>query len=354
MEPRAAVAEWEGDKLTVWTATQNPFRVRSEIAQAFRMPEDRVRVIVPDFGGGFGGKHTGETAVEAARLAQAAKRPVSLQWTRQEEFTWAYFRPAALIEVEAGLNQAGEITSWYFININSGGSAVETPYNIVNAQSQFVQADAPLRHGSYRALASTANTFARECAMDELAEAAGRDPLEFRLAHLERGRLRDVLEEAARRFNWPARVKDKAPNTGVGLACGTEKGSYVAACVAIEIDPETNRIRVENVTQTYECGAILNPDNLRAQVEGCILMGLGPALREEMKFANGKIENAAFARYAVPRFNDVPKLDIHLLNRTDLPSVGAGETPIIAVAPAIANAVFHATGRRIRQMPIKL
>jgi isoquinoline 1-oxidoreductase len=354
MEPRAAVAEWEGDKLTVWTATQNPFRVRSEIAQAFRISEDRVRVIVPDFGGGFGGKHTGECAVEAARLAQGAGKPVSLRWTRAEEFTWAYFRPAALIEVHAGLNTAGKISSWFFVNVNSGGSAIESPYAIEKARTQFIQADAPLRHGSYRALASTANTFARECAMDELAEAAGRDPLEFRLAHLENPRLRAVLEEAARRFNWSERVKQKNPNLGVGLACGTEKGSYVAACVAVAIDTERNRIRVEKVTQAFECGAILNPPNTRAQVEGSILMGLGPALNEEMKFEDGKITNGSFARYQVPRFDDVPELDIHLLNRTDLPSVGAGETPIIAVAPAMANAVFHATGRRIREMPIRL
>jgi CO/xanthine dehydrogenase Mo-binding subunit len=190
--------------------------------------------------------------------------------------------------------------------------------------------------------------------MDELAHAAGRDPLEFRLAHLENLRLRAVLEEAARRFDWPLRSKEKRPNFGVGLACGTEKASYVAACAAVEIDPDTGNIRVQKVTQAYECGAILNPDNLRAQVEGCILMGLGPVLREEMRFAGGKIQNAAFARYAVPRFDDVPELDIHLLNRPDLPSVGAGETPIIAVAPAIAGAVFHATGHRIRQMPIRL
>ncbi len=123
MEPRAAVAEWADGKVTVWTATQNPFSVRSEVARAFSLAEDKVRVIVPDFGGGFGGKHSGETAVEAARLAQAAGKPVSLRWTREEEFTWAYFRPGAVIEAEAGLNSDGQITSWHFVNINSGGSA---------------------------------------------------------------------------------------------------------------------------------------------------------------------------------------------------------------------------------------
>lgn len=354
LEPRAAVAEWTDGKLTVWTATQNPFGVRGELSRAFRLSDENVRVIVPDFGGGFGGKHTGECAVETARLAQAARRPVALRWTREEEFTWAYFRPAALIEVEAGLNADGRLTSWHFVNVNSGGSAIDTPYNAGQARSQFVQAQSPLRTGSYRALASTANNFARESFMDELAAAAGQDPLAFRLAHLENERLRAVLEAAAARFGWSERVAKKDPSVGVGLACGTEKGSYVAACAEVVIDPARGALTVRKVCQAFECGAILNPENLRTQVEGCILMGLGPALREGMEFEGGKVLNASFWRYLVPRFSDVPELDIHLLDRPDLPSVGAGETPIIAVAPAIANAVFHATGRRIREMPIRL
>ena len=356
LEPRAAVAEWEDGKLTVWTGSQNPFGVRSELARAFRLGEDKVRVIVPDFGGGFGGKHTGEAAIEAARLAQAAGRPVSLRWTREEEFTWAYFRPAALIEAEAGLDAKGTITSWHFVNINSGPSAMETPYRIAQARSQFVQSEPPLRHGSYRALASTANTFARECFMDELAAAAGRDPLEFRLAHLENPRLRAVLEEAAKRFDWHARAKqtEKNPNICVGLACGTEKGSFVAACAEVKIDRERIQFAVVRVCQAFECGAIINPDNLKSQVQGAIVMGLGPALREEMIFEGGKMLNAAFGKYHVPRIDDLPELDVHLLNRPDLPSAGAGETPLIAIAPAIANAVSRAIGQRIREMPIRL
>jgi isoquinoline 1-oxidoreductase subunit beta len=352
LEPRAAIAEWSDDRLTVWTGTQNPFGYRRELARAFHLAEDHVRVIVPDFGGGFGGKHTGETAVEAARLARAAGRPVSLVWTRSEEFTWAYFRPAAVIEAEASLDADGRLTSWHFVNINAGGSAIDTPYRAGEARSRSVNSAPPLRQGSYRALGSTANNFAREVFMDELADLAGVDPLDFRLAHLENPRLRAVLEEAARRFDWRGRVRRKQPTTGVGLACGTEKGSYVAACVEIEFVADPAHIEVRHVCEVFECGAVMNPANLVAQIQGCILMALGPALREAIQFENGKLLNGTFAQYRVPRFSDVPELDIHILDRRDLPSVGAGETPIIAVTPAIANALFRITGSRVRDMPI--
>jgi len=356
LEPRAAVAEWADGKLTVWAGTQNPFGHRRELANAFHLTEDQVRVMVPDFGAGFGGKHTGEASVEAARLAQAAHHPVSLRWTREEEFTWAYFRPAGVIQIEAGLDAGGTVTSWHFININSGPSAIETPYRIAKHRSQFVQSAPPLRHGSYRGLAATANNFARESFMDELAHAAAADPLEFRLAHLEKGRpesdrLRAVLEAAARKFGWAERIRRKQPNVGIGLACGTEKGSYVAACAEIEL--AGNSFKVKRVCEAFECGSILNPDNLLKQVQGAIIMGLGPVLGEEMVFENGKMLNASFRKYSVPRFDDVPELEIELLAR-DTPSAGAGETPIIAIAPAIANALFHARGVRVRTMPIRL
>jgi isoquinoline 1-oxidoreductase len=353
MEPRAAVAEWSRDgRLTVWTGTQQPSRVRSELQEAFRLSAEQVRVIVPDTGGGFGGKHSGEAAVEAARLARGAGRPVHLRWTREEEFTWAYFRPAGVIEVRGGLDGQGRLAAWDFVNYNSGGSAIETPYQAAAGRTMFVAAEAPLRQGSYRALASTANTFARESAMDELAGLLQADPLEFRLQHLDEGRLKDVLRAAADRFNWPERRAQRSAGRGVGMACGTEKGSYVAACVSVEV--VNNSIRVMEVVQAYECGAIQNPANLRSQVVGCLIMGLGGALSEEIHFSGGTISNASFSSYHVPRMVDVPPLDIVLLDRPDLPSVGAGETPIIAIAPAIANAVFDATGVRSRQMPLKL
>jgi isoquinoline 1-oxidoreductase len=292
--------------------------------------------------------------VEAARLARAAGKPVSLRWTREEEFTWAYFRPAGVIEAEASLDGQGKIATWHFININSGPNAVDTPYVVGKTDCRFVPSKPPLRHGSYRGLAATANNFAREAFMDELAALAGADPVEFRRSHLENPRLRAVLETAAAQFHWQESASGKTANSAVGLACGTEKGSYVAACVEIELDRQQHTLKVRRICEAFECGAIVNPANLLLQVQGAIIMGLGAALREEVQFENGKILNASFGEYRVPRLDDVPELDVHLVNRPDLPSAGAGETPIIAIAPAIANAVFRATGGSVQRLPVRV
>jgi nicotinate dehydrogenase subunit B len=209
LEPRAALADWNGDRLTVRTGTQRPFGVRGELAEAFHLPEDKVRVIVPDTGSGYGGKHTGEMAVEAARLAKAAGKPVKIVWSREEEFPWAYFRPAGVIEVRSGIDANGRITAWDFHNYNSGGSAIRGTYDIANQVNQFHNVSSPLRQGSYRGLAATANHFARESHMDELAALAELDPLEFRLRNLKDARQRAVLEAAAspldrkRAASWP-------------------------------------------------------------------------------------------------------------------------------------------------------
>lgn len=353
MEPRAAVAEWNDGQLTVWAGCDGPYRARGDLARAFDIPAERVRAIIPDMGGGFGGKHSAEAAEEAARLAKAAGRPVSVRWTRAEEFMWAYFRPAAVIECKGGLDANGSLIAWDFTNINAGGAAIDTPYNMPNTRITSVGSDSPLRQGPYRCLAATGNNFARESFMDELAAAAGADPLEFRLAHLENARIRTVLEAAAKHFDWPARRKRITPERGVGLACGTEKNSCVAACVEVAIDRKRGEIKVVEVCEAFECGPVQNPDNLTAQVQGCIIMGLGGALREEIQFEDGRILNASFAGYDVPRFKDVPRIDVHLISKTDIPSAGGGETPIIAVAPAIGNAVFAATGVRLRSMPMR-
>jgi isoquinoline 1-oxidoreductase len=311
--------------------------------------------MVPDTGGGFGGKHTGEAALEAARLAQAAKRPVLVQWSREEEFQGAYFRPAGVMDVAASVNEAGEITGWRHINLNAGSSALDTPYAVPNVEVVFKPCDGPLRAGSYRALASTANTFARESFMDELADKAGVNPLAFRLKHLPQGRLRDVLAAAAQRFGWGQAWKEPGADRseGVGLACGTEKASYVATCARVQVDPESKTYRVGHVCVAFECGAVQNPANLKAQIEGCVLQGLGAIMGEEMRFKAGIILNPKFSEYRVPRMRDVPSLDIVMVQRPDLPSVGAGETPIIGIAPAVANGLFNAVRVRIRALPLQ-
>jgi isoquinoline 1-oxidoreductase len=350
LEPRAAVAHWENGGLSVWTGTQRPFGVRSELANAFRIPEDRVRVRVPDTGSGYGGKHTGECAVEAARLARAANRPVRLVWTREEEFSWAYFRPAAVIDVRSAVRRDGTLTAWDFANCNSGSAGLATPYDVANVRTVFNQSNTPLRQGSYRALASVANTFARETHMDELAEKVGMDPLQFRLHNLRNDRLRGVLSAAATRFGWSG--QRPTAGRGTGIACGFEKGGYVATCAEVEVDGAGGEVRVTGVTVAFECGAIVNPAGLHKQVEGCIIMGLGGALWEGIEFESGRVLNARLSQYRVPRLRDIPPIEVVLLDRKDLPSAGAGEAPIVALAPAIGSAIHMATGSRIRSLPL--
>jgi nicotinate dehydrogenase subunit B len=349
LEPRTALAQWSGDTLTAWTGTQRPFGVRSELAQAFHIPEESVRVLMPDTGAAYGGKHSGEAAIEAARLSRAANRPVKIVWTREEEFTWAYFRPAGVMDITAGVRNDGTITAWEFHNYNSGGSGIRTFYDIPNQRIQFHETSYPLRQGSYRALAATANHFARESFMNELAHQVDMDPLAFRMKNLKNDRLRAVFEAGAKKFDWG---RAKTPGQGFGMGGGFEKGGNVATFAEVNVDRASGDVHVVRVVTAFECGAIVNPDNLRNQLEGANIMGLGGALFEAIEFENGQILNPHFAKYRVPRFSDIPALETVLVNRTDIPSAGAGESPLMGIAPAIGNAIFDATGVRLRSMPM--
>jgi isoquinoline 1-oxidoreductase len=351
LEPRAAVAEWQGDKLTVWTGTQRPFAVRDELATAFRISNRQVRVIVPDTGSAYGGKHTGECAVEAARLAKGAGSPVKIVWTREEEFTWAYFRPAGVIDIKSAIGADGTLLAWEFHNYNSGPSGIETPYSVANKKIEFHPTkNPPLRQGSYRGLAATANHFARESHMDELAELAKLDPLEFRLKNLTDRRLRAAFETAAQRFGWG---KQKAtPERGFGIAGGFEKGGYLATCAEVAIDKPSGDVRITRVVQTFDCGAVINPNGLRNQISGAIVQGIGGAMFEAVHFQKGQVTNPRFSRYRVPRFADLPKIEVELIDRKDQPSMGAGETPLMGLGPAVAGAIASATGIRLRSLPL--
>ena len=349
LETRCAVATWDGKRVTIWTGTQVPFGVRGRVAAELNVDESDVRVIVPPTGSGYGGKHSGEAAVEAARLARAAGRPVKVRWSRADEFAHAYFRPAALIDIRAGLDDRGRVTAWDHININSGPMGIRSPYEFPTHHVRYQPADSPLHTGSYRALAATANNFARESAMDELAHLAGEDALDFRLRHLKDDRLADVLKQAADRGGWANRGESGAQ--GVGIACGFEKGGRIATCVEVS-QPSVGEFRLTRIVAAYDCGRVIDPDNLRNQIQGALVMGLGGALFEAVHFEHGRISNGAMKKYRVPRFSDIPPIEVILVDRPGEPSVGAGETPIIAIAPAIANAIFALTGERRRSMPL--
>jgi isoquinoline 1-oxidoreductase len=348
LETRAAVAEWEGDRLTVWTGTQRPFGVRERLAEELGLFDDDVRVIVPPTGGGFGGKHSGEVAVEAARLARAAGRPVKVRWSRAEEFTWGYVRPAAVIDVRCGSASDGRLTAWEFTNVNSGAAGIDLPYDAGNVRIRYRPAESPLPQGSYRALAATANAFARESHLDEVAHVLGLDPVEFRLRNLSDERLADVLRMAADRAGWDGTT---GGGQGIGVALGFEKDARLATVAEVRADTKAG-IEVLRIVTAFDCGAVVSPDNLRNQIEGATIMGLGGALFERVRFDGGRILNPSFKDYRVPRFRDVPPIEVVLIDRRDEPPAGAGETPIIGIAPAVGNAIFAATGRRLRSMPL--
>ena len=344
LETRAALAGWEDGRLTVWTGTQRPFGVRRELAEELAIPEEHVRVVAPTAGAAFGGKHRGEAAIEAARLARVAGQPVKVRWSRAEEFEAAYVRPAAVIDVRSGAESDGALIAWEFLNIGSGAAGIGCPYDIPNQELAYQPADSPLRHGSYRGIGATANHFARESHLDELAHRLGVDPVELRLRHLEDERLADVLRAAAERAGWNERP-------GLGIACGVEKGAYVATCAEVSVEPD-GTIGVTRLITAFDCGAIVDADNLTNQIEGATVMGLGGALFERVGLAQGRLVTRSLSEYRVPRFSDVPAIDVVLLDRADVPSAGAGETPIICVAPALANALFAATGARGRSLPL--
>ncbi|MCK9495009.1 MAG: molybdopterin-dependent oxidoreductase [Dehalococcoidia bacterium] len=354
MEPRATVAQWEGDRLTVWAGTQRPFGLRQELASIFGIDESAVHVIAPEIGGGFGAKSPYALAHDAARLARIAGRPVRIAFTRAEEMMWSNFRPSALIQIKSGFTSDGRLVAWQSDAYHSGERVMigrrgaETPYDAGNVRSLVYRSDSPLPSGSYRSLGAAVNHFAREVHMDEIAEAVGKDPVELRLHNLSEPRFRRVLEQAAEEFGWSG--PHPAEGRGAGIALGIDVGSYVAT--AVEVSVAGREVRVHRVGAALDCGQVVNPEGALNQMEGSIVMGLGGALFEASDFQDGRLLNASFARYRVPRITDAPRIDVRLIGDPETPSTGAGEPGIVPIGAAISGAVFAATGVRHRELPI--
>ena len=358
METHSATAIVENGKATVWASTQAPFMVRQQVAQALGLTAQNVRIVASYVGGGFGGKTSGEQAVEAARLAKATGKPVQVVWNRAEEFFYDSFRPAAVVKIRSGLTGAGKIALWDCKVYGAGDREAKTYYDIPHQRTLSAggwmggnpAGMHPFAVGAWRAPSVNTNTFARESHMDVLAAKAGMDPLEFRLKHLSDARMRRVLEAAAKQFGWKAA---KAPSgRGAGIACGTYSNACVATIAEVAVDPKTGNVRVKRVVSAVDVGLVVNPDGLRQQMEGCIAMGLGYALAEEVRFKDGEVLDRNFDSYQIPRFSWMPKMETVLIDNPGLAALGAGEPPIITMGAVIANAIYDAAGVRLRQLPM--
>jgi len=357
METHAAVARIEGDKATVWASTQNPFGARDEIARAIGFDPRNVRVITPFVGGGFGGKTFNLQAVEAARLAKSVGRPVQVMWSREEEFFHDTFRPAAIVKIKSGIGTAGEMTFWDYEVFYAGDRGAPQFYTVPNHRTashgsgwQGPPGSHPFGTGAWRAPGNNTNTFARESQIDLMAAAAGLDPVEYRLKHLSDPRMVRVLKTAAERFGWtPA----KAPSRrGYGVACGIDAGTYVATIAEVAVDAGKGTVQVKRVVCAQEMGVVINPQGAKLQMEGCIVMGLGYALAEEIHFQGGRILDTNYDTYRIPRFSWVPTIETIILEANDLPPQGGGEPAIVVMGAVIANAIADATGARVLQLPM--
>jgi isoquinoline 1-oxidoreductase len=355
IETHTALARFEGDKLTVWASTQSPFGLQDSLVREFGMPLEKVRVITPFVGGGFGGKSPHRQGVEAARLARITGRPVMVAWTRDEEFFYDTFHPASVVKVKSGIDSEGKILLWDYHVYLAGTRGADAIYDVPNQRitSYSEMRDKypvhPFGTGAWRAPNNNTNTFARETQVDIMAASAGIDPLEFRLKNLRDEKMIGVLKAAADRFGY---VAGKTPTgRGIGISCGTDAGTWVAHIAEVKVSERTGRIKVLRLVCAQDMGLCVNPQGALLQMEGCLTMGLGYTLTEEVKYDGGNIRDRNFDSYQIPRFSWLPKLDCVIMDRKDQPPQGGGEPAIIGVGAAVGNAVFDATGARLFRVP---
>jgi isoquinoline 1-oxidoreductase len=356
IETHTALASIEGDKATVWASTQNPFSAQGEIAQALGFPAQNVRVIAPFVGGGFGGKSRNTQAVEAARLAKLTGKPVQVAWSRAEEFFHDTFRPAAIVKISSGIDESGKMVFWDYDVFYAGERGSPQFYAVPHHRTaahgggwQGAPGSHPFATGAWRAPGNNTNSFARESQVDLMAAAAGVDPVEFRLNNLSNPKMKGVLKAAAERFGWtPAKSPSRR---GYGVACGMDSGTYVALIAEVEVNGKSGSVQVKRVVGAQDMGLAINPAGATIQIEGCITMGLGYALSEEVHFQGGKILETDFDTYHLPRFSWLPRIETVLIESKEAPQ-GGGEPAIICMGAVIANAIHDATGARLLQLPM--
>jgi isoquinoline 1-oxidoreductase len=356
VETHTALARLEGDKMTVWASTQSPFGLRDGITRELSLPAEKVRVITPFVGGGFGGKGEFQQGIEAAKLAKLTGKPVMLMWTREEEFFYDTFHPAGVVKIKSGIDKSGLIKLWDYNLYYSGTRGADAIYDIPNAKiTHYSQKSggSPVHQfgtGAWRAPNNNTNTFAREVQIDIMAAAAGIDPMEFRLKNLKDEKMIACLKAVADKFGYvPGKTRS---GRGIGIACGIDAGSWVAHIAEVKVDKSTGKVKVVSIACAQDMGLCVNPEGATIQMEGCITMGLGYTLGEEVLFEGGKVLTHGLDTYNIPRFSWLPKIDTLILDRKDKPPQGGGEPAIIAIGAVVANAIFDATGARLYRMPM--
>lgn len=381
--PSCAVAEVTPRGVTVWCSTQGPYPLRGALAELFALPAELVRVVHMEGAGCFGHNGADDVAADAAILARAVGKPVRVQWSRSDEFAWEPYGPAMVTEMRGGMDEAGRIVAWEHITWSpshssrpragedllaarlASGRPAKAPTLFVggdrNAPVNYEIANqhvlmrwlprSPLRASSMRSLGGFANAFANESFFDELAAAAGADPVQLRLAHLSDERALTVIREAAARAGWGEPLP---PDEGRGIAYAQYENSeaYVATVAHVAVDRSTGRIIPKRIVVAHDCGLVVNPNGLENQIEGNIIQGLSRTLKERVTWEHSEITSRDWGSYPILTFSEIPEIEIALVNRPTCKPVGAGEPATITVAPAVANAVFAATGARVRELPL--
>jgi CO/xanthine dehydrogenase Mo-binding subunit len=385
--PSCAVAEVRPDGATVWSASQGAHGLRATLARTFGIPQNKLRVIYMDGAGSYGTNGTDDVAADALLLSKTVGKPVRVQWMRGDEHAWDPKGPPQLLDLRAGLDSEGRIAAWETEmwlpaslpgtrpllaadgagltqprgqNAGQISQNADPPYGVANLRvvTHWLK-EAPLRISNLRAPGKIANVFAVEGFTDELAAAAGVDALEFRLRGLSDPRAIDVLKRATDMFGWQARPSPNRQAREGGLLVGRglaymrykQAENYVAMAMEVSVDPANGEVRVRRITCAHDCGLVINPDGLRNQIEGSIVQTLSRSLHEEVKFDRSRVTSVDWATYPLLRFPEAPAVEVALLDRPNLPPLGAGEAATAPVAAALANAIFDATGVRLRSVP---
>lgn len=385
VETMNCAADVQADHCKIWAPTQAPNLLQEEVAKFLGMAPEKVEVSVTLSGGGFGRRLAVDYALEAAEISRAVNAPVQVLWTRTDDMRHDYFQAASGHRLSAGLDSADAVVAWrhtkagsldnlespaapaardarFYRNLSRG--AYDVPYNIPSVETAFVPVDLPVRSGPWRAFSAPSSVFAREAFIDELAQVRGTDPLAFRLellngarllmagalTSIDRGRLKHVLELVREKSGWGAALTARH---GRGVACNIyDQDTYVAYVVDVAVD-NAGKVRVERVVAAVDCGLVVNPTGVEEQIQSGIMLGISCALLGEITFRGGTAQQATYADYGVARMRDAPAIEVHIVPSDAPEPFGMSEPAVPPVAPAIVNAIFAATGKRIRRLPVR-